>query len=241
MKDKNISILSTRPLTHDVMMQAQENNITIDVESFIETHNTIDKEVGSKILRLVSKEIAVVFTSMNAAEAVIDCLKAINAEPEWTIYTLGGVTNTIISSYFTDSEIFSSASNASEIAKTIITNEEDEVVFFCGNQRREELPALLKSEDIKVEEVVVYKTLETPVKIEKCYDGILFFSPSAAKSFFSINKIEPTTVLFAIGKTTAEALKQFSRNKVLVGTQPNKEHLAQQAMQYLLQQNTSAS
>jgi uroporphyrinogen-III synthase len=241
MKDKSISILSTRPLTHDVMIHAQEQNISIDVESFIETHNTIDKEVGSKILRLASKEIAVVFTSMNAAEAVIDCLKAINAEPEWTIYTLGGVTNTIISSYFTDSEIFSSASNASEIAKTIITNEEEEVVFFCGNQRREELPTLLNAEDIKVEEVVVYETIETPVKINGNYDGILFFSPSAVKSFFSTNKIDTTTVLFAIGKTTAEALKQFSTNKVLAGTQPNKEILAQQAMQYLQQQSTSAS
>jgi uroporphyrinogen-III synthase len=241
MKDKSISILSTRPLTHDVMMHAQEQNISIDVESFIETYNTIDKEVGSKILRLASKEIVVVFTSMNAAEAVIDCLKAINAEPEWTIYTLGGVTNTIISSYFTDSEIFSSASNASEIAKTIITNEEEEVVFFCGNQRREELPALLKSEEIGIEEVVVYETIETPIKINKDYNGILFFSPSAVKSFFSTNKINATTVLFAIGKTTAEALKQFSTNKVLVGTQPNKDQLAQQAMQYLQQQNTSAS
>jgi uroporphyrinogen-III synthase len=178
---------------------------------------------------------------MNAAAAVINCLKAINADPEWIIYTLGGVTNTIISNYFTSSEIFSSANNAREIAQTIISNEEDEVVFFCGNQRREELPALLQSKNIKVDELVVYETLETPVKINKDYRGILFFSPSAVKSFFSINKIEQTTVLFAIGKTTAKALKQFSNNKVLVGTQPNKEHLAQQAMQYLQQSNTSAS
>jgi len=233
MKDKSINILSTRPLTNDVMMHAQEQNINIDIESFIETNNTIDKQVGSKISRLALNKITVVFTSMNAAEAVIDCLKAINADPEWTIYTLGGVTNTIISNYFTSSEIFSSANNAREIAQTIIRHEEDEVVFFCGNQRREELPALLQSKNIKVDELVVYETLETPVKINKDYGGILFFSPSAVKSFFSINKIEQTTVLFAIGKTTAEALKQFSNNKVLVGTQPNKEHLAQQAMQYL--------
>ncbi len=241
MKDKSINILSTRPLTNDVMMHAQEQNINIDIKSFIETNNTIDKQVGSKISRLALNKITVVFTSMNAAEAVIDCLKAINADPEWTIYTLGGVTNTIISNYFTSSEIFSSANNAREIAQTIIRNEEDEVVFFCGNQRREELPALLQSKNIKVDELVVYETLETPVKINKDYRGILFFSPSAVKSFFSINKIEQTTVLFAIGKTTAKALKQFSNNKVLVGTQPNKEHLAQQAMQYLQQSNTSAS
>ena len=217
------------------MMHAQEQNIQIDVASFIETNNTIDKITAHKILQFATKEIAVVFTSMNAAEAVIDCLKAINAEPEWTIYTLGGVTNTIISNYFTASEVFSDAANATEVADTIIENEEDEVIFFCGNQRREELPRHLQANNITVEEVVVYETIETPVKIDEKYSGILFFSPSAVKSFFFNNQVDEDTVLFAIGKTTAKALKQYSMNKVLVGTMPNKEHLAKQAIEYLNQ------
>jgi uroporphyrinogen-III synthase len=238
MKNKSISILSTRPLTHNVMMQAEEQDVQIDIASFIETKNTINKITGNKILQLASKETAVVFTSMNAAEAVIDCLKAINAEPEWTIYTLGGITNTIIANHFTESEVFSEASNATELAEMIIENEEEHVAFFCGNQRREELPKMLQEEDINVDEIIVYETIETPVKINKDYNGILFFSPSAVKSFFSNNKIDDDTVLFAIGKTTAKALKQYSLNKVLVGTLPNKEHLAQQAIEYLKQTAT---
>lgn len=233
MKGKTISILSTRPLAHAIMMQAQDQNINIDIASFIETKNIIDKTIGNKIVELAAKDIAVVFTSMNAAEAVIDCLKAINAEPEWTIYTLGGITNTIITSYFTGIEVFSEANDATEVADIIIENEEDEVVFFCGNKRREELPKLLQANNIKVNEIVVYETLETPVKIEKAYSGILFFSPSAVKSFFSNNSIGDDTVLFAIGKTTARALKQFSMNKLLVGSLPSKEHLAKQAIEYL--------
>jgi uroporphyrinogen-III synthase len=241
MKNKSISsisILSTRPLTHNVMMQAEEQDVQIDVASFIETKNIINKTTGNKILQLASKEIAVVFTSMNAAEAVIDCLKAINAEPEWTIYTLGGITNTILTNHFIESEVFSDATNATELAETIIENEEEHVTFFCGNQRREELPKMLQEQNIKVDEIVVYETIETPVKIDKDYNGILFFSPSAVKSFFSNNKIHDDTVLFAIGKTTAKALKQYSMNKVLVGTLPNKEHLAQQAIEYLKQTAT---
>lgn len=235
MKQNELSILSTRPLAHSVLVQASEKGIVLDIASFIETNNTIDKVSGNKILQLASKEIAVVFTSMNAAEAVIDCLKAINAEPEWTIYTIGGITQTILRNYFTGSEIFSSTINAAEIAQSVIENEEDEVVFFCGNQRRDELPDILKANEVKVEEIVVYETIETPVKVDKNYSGILFFSPSAVKSFFSVNKIDGSTVLFAIGKTTATELRVHSKNKVLMGEQPNKEQLAELAMNYLLE------
>jgi uroporphyrinogen-III synthase len=80
--------------------------------------------------------------------------------------------------------------------------------------------------------VVVYETIETPVKIDKKYNGILFFSPSAARSFFSINKIDTDTVLFAIGTTTAVELRKFSHNKILVGEHPNKEQLAEKAIGY---------
>lgn len=216
-----------------VLEQAAQRSIQVDTASFIETKNMIDGTVGNRIMQLATKEVAVVFTSMNAAEAVIDCLKAINAEPEWTIYTLGGITQSIIEQYFTASEVFGEAINSSQLAQLVIDNEEEDVVFFCGNQRRDELPSLLQQNNITLEELVVYETIETPVKIDKTYNGILFFSPSAVKSFFSVNKIDAATVLFAIGTTTATELKKFSNNKVLIGSRPNKEYLAEQAMSYL--------
>jgi uroporphyrinogen-III synthase len=61
----------------------------------------------------------------------------------------------------------------------------------------------------------VYETIKTPKEIKKDYDGVLFFSPSAAESFFSINKIKSHTVCFAIGDTTATTLKKFTTNKII--------------------------
>jgi uroporphyrinogen-III synthase len=194
------------------MENARAKAIEIDTASFIETNNIIDAATGRKIGKYASQEIAVVFTSMNAAEAVIDCLNALGAEPEWTVYTLGGVTQKILEDALEGSEIFGDAINATQIARTVIENEEEEVVFFCGNQRRDELPTLLKKEEIKVDEVVVYETI-----------------------------VATHTVLFAIGTTTADELKKHSNNKVLVGSQPNKEFLAEQAMQYLLKASQADS
>lgn len=232
MKETNIRILSTRPLAETVMEKARDKNVEIDVASFIETKNIIEPVLAEKICRLALKDISAVFTSMNAAEAVIDCLEANGLVPDWTIYSLGGITHTIVKNYFAEAEIIGEATNATELAESIIEDDAEEVFFFCGNQRREELPKLLQEENIKVNEVIVYETIETPVRIEKEYNGILFFSPSAVKSFFSINNIDVDTVLFAIGATTAQALKQLSKNKVLVGSLPNKEHLAEGAIAY---------
>jgi uroporphyrinogen-III synthase len=232
MKGNKISILTTRPLAHTTMLKATDAGIEIDTASFIETNNIINQSGAEKIRQLAAQDASVIFTSMNAAEAVIDCLQLDSIIPDWTIYSLGGITQTIIKNYFVDSEIIADAINSTQLAEAIIEDEPEEVVFFCGNQRREELPKLLQNENIKVSEVVVYETIETPLKIDNKYNGILFFSPSAARSFFSINKIDADTVLFAIGTTTAVELRMLSNNKILVGEHPNKEQLAEKAIEY---------
>jgi uroporphyrinogen-III synthase len=106
------------------------------------------------------------------------------------------------------------------------------VIFFCGDQRRDEMPDQLKINSIKVTEIVVYKTTLTPQKIEKKYEGILFFSPSAVKSFFQINEVPDQTVLFAIGNTTADELKSFSKNKIVTSDVPTRETLIDKVISY---------
>ena len=107
-----------------------------------------------------------------------------------------------------------------------------EVIFFCGDQRRDELPGLLKKNKIEVKEIVVYKTIATPKKIEKKYDGILFFSPSAVKSFFQENKLDDQTIPFAIGNTTADEIKKFSKNKIVISDMPDGKTVLQKAVEF---------
>jgi uroporphyrinogen-III synthase len=94
------------------------------------------------------------------------------------------------------------------------------------------LPELLKKKNIGVNEIIVYKTIITPQKIEKKYDGILFFSPSAVKSFFEKNILDGQTVLFAIGSTTADKIRKFSKNKIVVSDVPDKTTLLNKAISY---------
>ena len=233
MNENNITILTTRELANNIMIKAEQSGVKIDTVSFIETRSIIDPAISEKIRKYIPEDINVAFTSMNAAEAVIDCLEYNNAVPDWTVYSLGGITGSITSNFFEQGNVIANAQNAKQLAEEIIEDGVKEVIFFCGNQRREDLPQALRLNNITVTEIMVYETIDTPVKIDKNYSGILFFSPSAAKSFFSINKVAPSSILFAIGATTANALKELCSNKILVGSHPNKEQLAEQAITYL--------
>jgi uroporphyrinogen-III synthase len=227
MQDK-VFILSTRPVDDLVVRRAAEKNIIIECASFIQTEPV--KELPENLSSLFQQELTAVFTSMNAAEAMIARLQG--KLPPWYIFSMGHATKDVLLTCFRKEQVSGTASNASALAEEIIKKGEKEVFFFCGDQRRDELPDKLASANVNVKEIVVYETRITPVRIEKDYDAILFFSPSAVESFFSVNTAPPGAVLFSIGSTTKETIKLHSRNTIVVGDKPGKNYLVEKAMHY---------
>ena len=94
------------------------------------------------------------------------------------------------------------------------------------------MPEKLKSNGIDVEEMIVYQTIEKPQTVSKNYDGILFFSPSAVRSFFAKNKLNATTQIFSIGKTTADEVKIFAHNSIIISEIPGTENLIDEVIKY---------
>ena len=231
MPQNKINILSTRPLEDSLIDEANKKGIHIEVLSFIETETLQNTDVQQEIEQALLQSAAVVFTSMNAVDAVTIFLDG--HQPEWSIYSIGTATARLVKEYFGEESIAGTASNAAELAE-LIADEGDfnEVVFFCGDRRRDELPDILRSNNIKVNEIMVYQTIAVPHKIERQYDGILFFSPSAAESFFRANKLPETTLLFSIGNTTAGEIKKFSNNKIFISDKPGKENLVKKMIDF---------
>jgi uroporphyrinogen-III synthase len=111
------------------------------------------------------------------------------------------------------------------LAETIIAaGDIHRVVFFCSNQRRDELPNLLSEEGIEVHEVCTYETIETPVTLKENLDGVLF----------SANKLPDTTVCFAIGNTTAKAITAYTNNKVIISQTPNQQSMLNLVQEYFI-------
>ncbi len=231
MPEYSIHILCTRPVDESRIEEAKQKGIQLDVLSFIETEAIQTIEVQQEIEWASVQEATVVFTSMNAVEAVTEMLDG--HIPDWRIYCMGFKTKELITTYFGEAAIAGTADNAEELADEIIENEDpEEVIFFCGNQRRDELPGKLSKQHITVNEIVVYETLAVEHTLDKEYDAVLFFSPSAAESFFKKNKLITKTIVFAIGTTTAKTVARFCSNKVIISKLPGKEELVSQALDY---------
>lgn len=229
MQKTKINVLSTRPLSRQLVEEAANNDIVIDELSFIETKIVDDEKIAVIIEQYLQQDIIAVFTSMNAVEAVA---RHKNRPPRWKIYCIGNTTETLVEDYFGKGIIGGTANSAGELGDVIIKDKIEAVIFFCGDLRREELPEKLKQHGVIINELVVYNTTETPVKVNKRYNGILFFSPSTVQSFFSVNEVDQETQLFAIGSTTAKAIQQYNKSNVVISGSPGKENMVRMMMEY---------
>lgn len=231
MQVTNIHILCTRSLESAHVQKAVEHGLHIDTVPFIHTEALNSPAFNQQVQQAATQPATVVFTSIKAVEAV---MAQLNGLPQWTIYCLGGVTKELLKTHFGEAAIAGASKNATSLAEKIIAapKRPEEVFFFCGDQRLDELPQLLKQQNIGVQEIIAYSTRQTPHTIEKSYEAILFFSPSAVHSFFSENTIHTDVVLFAIGKTTAATIQSYVCNTIVTSEWPGQEHMIDLVIDY---------
>lgn len=221
MATPQIFLLSTQTLSAGVIEAAALAGVRLDAMPFIRTEPLHVTEVPDSA-------ITALFTSQHAVAALP------HAGGKWKIFCIDGATRRAVEDRFGAGLIAGTASSAAGLARVILDSEPQErsavgsgkkLVFFCGDLRREELPELLRQAGYTVEERIVYRTLLTPHRVEQEYAGIAFFSPSAAESFFSMNTVKDTTEFFAIGRTTAAAVRRLSGRDAIVAGKPDKEVL----------------
>ena len=166
-----------------------------------------------------------VFTSRNAVEIILKNKITLSQ----SIYAIGEKTASLLPSA-TIPKIASSL----EVAKLIIKKQLKEIIFICGNRRRDELPDLLRSHAIKIKEVVVYesKNLNKTVNLQSI-DGLAFMSPSSVYSLAQ-NGGFMNLPCFAIGPTTAQALNNKGQ-KCLISKSTTAQSLVDIAKHYFNQ------
>jgi uroporphyrinogen-III synthase len=237
MKNKAVHILCTRSIDQSLIEKAAERNIIIDVIPFIQTE-LIHSDETKKVIAETGENEVVIFSSVNAVDAVSAQLNGKN--PLWIIYCVGRQTAKAAAEKFPGSRLAAHADYAAQLAPIISSDKSvQSVTFFCGNLRRPDLPQLLHQQQISLKEVTVYNTELTPHTCTRNYDGVVFFSPSAADSFFSVNSISPATALFSIGSTTARSIEQYVPNKVITTDHPGKQQLIELVIRHFHHINNS--
>ncbi|MGX5819696.1 uroporphyrinogen-III synthase [Chitinophaga lutea] len=242
---KSHRILSTKTLSAEQRLLAEERGIAVAERLFIDIKPVEGWEDDPSLRKLEFGHSGVyVFTSPNAVQALANARRADNwkraeqfsywrPSDDRRIYCLQGATLKAVNELLPNALVVDTAPNSVKLAEKIIAaGDIQQVTFCCGNIRRPDLPDMLRAAGIGVHEIVVYETTETPVVTEEHFDGVLFFSPSSVRSFFSVNTLPPDTACFAIGDTTGAALADVTDNKVIVSPQPSVDHLLQTVIFY---------
>ena len=219
-------LLSTATLPHGLAEEAVARGLVLDATDFI----AVAPVAAEGMEALAGATLVAIFTSMNAVDAV---LRQPFRPHGWKIYCMSGATYRKIAANFGDTLVAGTADSAEALAAIIRDSEQEkELYFFCGDKRREELPRILTAAGYRVIVKVVYRTTLTPQRIDREYAGIAFFSPSGVESYFSVNAVAGSTLMFAIGNSTATAIRSRCDNPVITAATPDKPLLVKQMIEH---------
>src|SRR5688500_8931878 len=118
MQKTKLQILSTRPVSKQLIARAAKHDILIEEISFIDTAIVENESTKNKIENYLQQSISAIFTSMNAVNAVATYVKQ---TPNWNIYCIGNTTKNLVQDRFGANSIVGTAANAEELAEVIIS------------------------------------------------------------------------------------------------------------------------
>lgn len=219
MKSK-ICILSTKKL------KSNQKNFLLNAGFSIVEADFI--KISLLPFKLKNTPTLLLFTSQNAVESVLKHEKVNNLK-EIPAVCVGLKTKQLLEK--NGFRVLAMEEYAQRLAPIIQKDfSKEHIAFFAGNIRRNTLPEAMQEKDISFDEYLVYQNEESSVKIEAKTDGILFYSPSGVKSYLKKNTIT-NQMCFCIGTTTADALKDITKN-VVIANQQTVENVIIQCINY---------
>jgi uroporphyrinogen-III synthase len=228
MPDRRFTILSTASLPFERIKNIPAS-VDVRVIPFIEIIPRPAVELNPLVTGYASLKQNVVFTSAHAVTIISGMLKQ---KPDWTIYCIRNETRIAVVNWFGSEVTTKFASNALFLSRQMIADGVKDAIFFCGDQRLNVLPDNLKNHGIDLNELIVYDTRLKPVKLNDIPDVLLFFSPTAVRSFFTANEISPATTVLAMGTTTAATFKEYSSHPITISAEADKAFVFKMALDH---------
>lgn len=219
--------LSTKPLTPAQLALAQRLGLQIDSVSLL--HIELRGEVAASAW--TQPYDGWVLSSQNALRALAGWWPA--PDQRCPLAVVGS--KTAAAAQAAGLTVACQANRASELAPQVEAAGWQRIAFFCGNQRRDELPDYLRQRGRQVDEYVVYHSHPQPQVIDlSLYQGVLFFSPSGVRTLLQVNAWPQDTVALAIGPTTAAAFVEMTGQAAHLPSEPTVEAVLQWAASHLL-------
>ena len=206
MTKKTPHLLFTRSLNQRQIAMMQEPCFSYESIAF----NRIELIPHQTWITEASEQVdAWVFSSKYAVKSISKLLPKLNIPN--SVYSVGENTSNELAELGISS-IHPKTHTMKELASLISDKTRASITHFCGNLKVAELGDLLDEHaNIQITSIQVYKNTLTPQKIDSSmFNGIVFMSPSAVRSYFNDNTVNTSHTLFCIGTTTAHELAKFT-------------------------------
>ena len=235
MRQHKQNILVTRPLTAQQIEYARILGLEPVIEPALEFSFP---EYWDGVLKAINDHPKSdwVFTSANGVKALKKLMDAgLQVRPEVQLFAVGAKTRDALQELGLDAKI-PRTQTGKYLAELIIEEGKiNSVIYFHGNLSRDEMTGILRDEGIEVIEREVYQTHIHPVGMPDLpISGILFYSPSAVEGFARGQGFDDELPpLFAIGPTTAKALKEQIDQPVEIAKRPDTKVLLRTVSNYI--------
>jgi uroporphyrinogen-III synthase len=214
------TILSTIKLSEEQCDLFSNNDIELLQYNFI--------KITPLSFELPSHNGSWIFTSKNAVDAVYSSNEKLKCV-KMPHFCVGEKTKLALIK--NGQKVIKMFNNSLKLASFLTKNYKNEKYVFCrGSIINKDFSDFFYRNKMILKEVPVYKTELVPKKIESILDGIMFFSPSAIKSFMKKNTLN-SSECFCIGKTTSAFAKTFS-NKIHYSYEPSIENVINQTINF---------
>jgi uroporphyrinogen-III synthase len=240
MRQDKRNILVTRPLSGQQIQYARILGLEPIIKSALEFEFP---EYWNQVLKVINENPKSdwIFTSTNGVKALEEIMNSgLQVRPETQLFAVGSKTRDALRELGLDAQI-PKIQDGKHLAELILEEGKiDSVIYFHGNLSRDEMTDRLKEEGIEVIEIEVYKTIINPVNLPKVpISGVLFYSPSAVEGFKQGEGFhDDLPPLFAIGPTTAKALREETDQGIEVADQPDTEVLLRTVADHIFNKAT---
>lgn len=215
-------ILLTKFYKPQILKQKFSKPLEIFSQDFIQTQVIPLEEIQKKLKR----EQKFIVTSKIAAKHILPLSLS------GTFYCVGKTSAQLLSN--AGHSVVTTQPDAESLSQWLLKNTttKSTIIYFCSEIRQPTIAEALQESHIQLKEIITYYTFSQSIKLNQDYDAYAFFSPSGVKSFLKENKIPKKSVIFAIGKTTAQALEKKGITQVEIPKEPDADNLFKKIEEY---------
>ncbi len=164
-----------------------------------------------------------IVSSRNSLEAI---KKFITSAPD-RIYCVGEWTREEIEKLRASVQVKSFV-NMKSLAGDLAKQNLQSVIYFCGDEHRQELEEGMKNTNTKISKVITHKSEMAFPVLNKSFDAVFVFSPRSTESLLKNNSFSAQTIFACIGSTTSDYLHSRGITNTFVPSYPDSKILAEE-------------